>query len=227
LRAFRYGSAVCKVDFALAGPVPWAAPGCDRAGTLHLVGSRADALAAEGAVAAGRHPERPYVLAVQPGVVDPARAPSGRRTLWAYTHVPHGSSQDVSEALISQIERFAPGFRDLILARHVATGALTERHNPNYVGGDIVSGALTLRQTVLRPLPRWDPYATPLRGVYLCSASTPPGPGVHGMAGVHAARRALRQVFGIQADPLDLVARRDGSASAAVVPGERAHHPDS
>jgi phytoene dehydrogenase-like protein len=208
LRAYRYGNAVCKVDFALAGPVPWTAPGCDRAGTLHLVGSRPEALATEREVAAGRHPERPYVLAVQPGVVDPSRAPAGRHTLWTYAHVPHGSPLDLSEAMIAQVERFAPGFRDLILARRVVTGAEAERHNPNYVGGDIVAGSLTPWQTVMRPLPRWDPYTTPLPGVYLCSASTPPGPGVHGMAGVHAAWRALRQRFGIRTDPLDLLSAR-------------------
>jgi phytoene dehydrogenase-like protein len=214
LRGFRYGGAACKVDFALAGPVPWASPGCARAGTLHLVGTRPEALAAEREVAAGRHPERPYVLAVQPGVVDPTRAPAGQHVLWTYAHVPHGSPLDVSEAVSSQIERFAPGFRDLILARHVITATEAVRHNPNHVGGDIVSGALTLVQTVMRPVPRWDPYTTPLSGVYLCWASTPPGPGVHGMAGVHAARRALRR-FGIRTDPLELVsvAARTGTGS--------------
>jgi phytoene dehydrogenase-like protein len=205
LRGFRYGSGACKVDFALAGPVPWAAPGCALAGTLHLAGSRPEALAVERAVAAGRHPERPYVLAVQPGVVDPTRAPDGRHTLWAYAHVPARSPLDVSEAVIAQIERFAPGFRDLILARHVITAAEQELRNSNYVGGDIAAGAMTLTQTVMRPLARRDPFTTPLPGVYLCSASTPPGPGVHGMAGVHAARRVLRRRFGIRTDPLDLV----------------------
>ncbi|MEV7023085.1 NAD(P)/FAD-dependent oxidoreductase [Kitasatospora sp. NPDC093558] len=205
LRAFRHGPGACKVDFALSGPVPWRAPGCDLAGTLHLVGTRAEALAAERAIAAGRHAERPYVLAVQPGVVDPGRAPAGRHTLSTYAHVPHGSPQDVSEAVTDQIERFAPGFRDLVLARNVTTASRLGDHNANYVGGDIAAGAMTLRQTVLRPVPRWDPYATPLPGVYLCSASTPPGPGVHGMAGVHAAHRALRRRFGIDTHPLDLI----------------------
>ncbi|MEV1333626.1 NAD(P)/FAD-dependent oxidoreductase [Micromonospora costi] len=205
LRRYRHGGAACKVDFALSGPVPWAAEGCDRAGTLHLVGSRAEAVRAEREVAAGRHADRPYVLAVQPGVVDPGRAPAGRHVLWTYAHVPNGSTTDVSDAVVAQLERFAPGFRDLVLARHVVTAAGEETRNPNYVGGDISGGATTLWQLVARPVPRWDPYRTPLPGVYLCSASTPPGQAVHGMAGLHAAGRVLRQRFGIAADPLDLV----------------------
>jgi phytoene dehydrogenase-like protein len=207
LRRFRYGGAACKVDFALSGPVPWAAPGCDRAGTLHLVGTRPEAVAVEREVAAGRHPERPYVLAVQPGVVDPTRAPVGAHTLCSYAHVPQGSTRDLTGAVVAQIERFAPGFRDLILASQVVTAAEAQRHNANYVGGDIAGGAVTLWQTVMRPAPRWDPYRTPLPGIYLCSSATPPGPGVHGMAGLHAARRVLRQRFGITADPLDILVR--------------------
>ncbi|MFC0863795.1 phytoene desaturase family protein [Sphaerimonospora cavernae] len=206
LRAFRPGGAACKVDFALAGPVPWAAADCARAGTLHLVGSRDEALAAEQVVAAGRHARRPYVLAVQPGVVDAGRAPADRHVLWTYAHVPNGSPRDVSEQVIAQVERFAPGFRDLILAKHVVTAAQAQRHNPNYVGGDISGGATTLWQLMMRPAPRWDPYRTPLPGVYLCSSSTPPGQAVHGMSGVHAAGRALRHRFGVHTDPLDLVA---------------------
>ncbi|NGO43241.1 phytoene desaturase family protein [Streptomyces ureilyticus] len=201
LRRFRHGGGATKVDFALSGPVPWTAPGCDLAGTLHLIGTRGEAQAAERDILAGRHPDRPYVLAVQPGVVDPTRAPTGADTLSAYAHVPHDSSVDVTPMVIAQVERFAPGFRDLILAHHTTTAAEQERHNPNYIGGDIAAGAMTLRQTLLRPALRWDPYATPLPGVYLCSASTPPGPGVHGMAGTHAARRALRQRFGIRTPP--------------------------
>jgi phytoene dehydrogenase-like protein len=205
LRRFRYGSGVCKVDFALDGPVPWAAEGCELAGTLHLGGSRAEMSATERVVASGRHPERPFVLAAQPGVVDPGRAPGGRDTLWTYAHVPAGSSVDLGEAVTAQIERFAPGFRDRVLHRSVVTAVEEERHNANYVGGDISAGATTPWQMVMRPVPRWDPYRTPLPGTYLCSASTPPGPAVHGMAGVHAAGRALRQVFGDRRDPLDLV----------------------
>lgn len=202
---FRHGVAACKVDFALAEPVPWRAGGCRLAGTVHVVGDRAAAAEAEAAVAGGRHAERPFVLAVQPSVVDAGRAPAGQEALSTYAHVPNGSSTDISESVISQIERFAPGFRDVILAKRVITAADQGRHNSNYVGGDIAGGAMSLWQTVARPVPRWDPYRTPLDGVYLCSASTPPGPGVHGMAGVHAARRALRQQFGITADPLDLL----------------------
>lgn len=204
LRMFRYGGAACKVDFALAGPVPWSAPGCAKAGTLHLVGTRAQAVAAERAVAAGQHAERPFVLAVQPGVVDPTRAPAGMDTLSTYAHVPNGSPADVTGAVIAQVERFAPGFRDLVLASHAVPASQAQQHNPNYVGGNIAAGAVTLRQTVLRPVPRWDPYQVPLPGVYICSASAPPGPGVHGMAGVHVASRVLRRQFGIRADPLDL-----------------------
>jgi phytoene dehydrogenase-like protein len=205
LRRFRYGGAVCKVDYALDGPVPWSAPGADLAGTLHLVGTRTEALVAERAVAAGRHAARPYVLAVQAGVVDPTRAPGGKQTLSAYAHVPNGSPLDVSDVMSGQIERFAPGFRDLVLATHVITAAEAERHNPNNVGGDICAGAVTPWQMLMRPRPAWDPYATPLPGVYLCSASTPPGPGVHGMGGVHAARRVLRREFGIRTDPLSIL----------------------
>ncbi|WP_225724956.1 MULTISPECIES: NAD(P)/FAD-dependent oxidoreductase [unclassified Nocardia] len=206
LNRFRYGGAACKVDFALSGPVPWRAAGCELAGTLHLVGTRAEAMAAEKTVAAGQHAERPYVLAIQPGVVDPTRAPAGGHTLYSYTHVPNGSTRDVSEAVIAQIERFAPGFRDLIVAKHVYTAAELPAHNANYIGGDISAGAMSLRQVPFRPAARWNPYGTPLPGVYLCSAATPPGPGVHGMNALHATRHVLRERFGIRTDPLDLLA---------------------
>ncbi|WP_019931003.1 NAD(P)/FAD-dependent oxidoreductase [Nocardia sp. BMG111209] len=196
LRRFRYGSAACKVDFALSGPVPWRAEGCDRAGTLHLVGTRAEAVAVEKTVAAGEHAERPYVLAIQPGVVDPTRAPAGGHTLYTYAHVPNGSDRDVTSEVIAQVERFAPGFRDLIVASHARTAAAMPAYNANYVGGDISAGAMTFRQTVFRPAARWNPYATGLPGTYLCSSATPPGPGVHGMCGLHAATAALRERFG-------------------------------
>ncbi|MFP5335062.1 MAG: phytoene desaturase family protein, partial [Actinomycetes bacterium] len=205
LQAYRYGSAVCKVDFALSGPVPWTAPGLDAAGTLHLGGTREEMLAVEQDVARGRHPERPYVIAVQADVVDPGRNPDGRRQLWSYAHVPHGSTVDMGDAVQAQVERFAPGFGDLVLHRSVMTAADEQRYNANYVGGDISTGATTPWQMLARPVPRPDPFTTPLNGVYLCSAATPPGPAVHGMAGVHAAKRALRQRFGIDADPLELV----------------------
>jgi phytoene dehydrogenase-like protein len=158
---------------------------------VHLGGTLAEVARSEADVNAGRHPGRPYCLIAQPGVVDPTRAPAGRHTLWGYCHVPAGSDVDMSGRIEAQIERFAPGFRDLILARSVRTAADMERYNPNYVGGDINSGAGTLLQTFFRPTPRWNPYRTPLPGVYLCGASTAPGGGVHGMCGEGAARAAL------------------------------------
>ena len=191
MRRFRYGPGVCKVDWALSGPAPWAAAACRETATVHLGGTFEEIARSESEVAAGRHPDRPYCIITQPGVLDPSRAPAGRQTLWGYCHVPPGSTADLTDRIEAQIERFAPGFRDLILARSVRTAAQEERRNPNYVGGDINSGAGTLRQTVFRPAVRWNPYRTPLPGVYLCSAATPPGGGVHGMCGTWAARTAL------------------------------------
>ena len=162
--------------------------------TLHLGGTLAEVAASEAEVAAGRHPDRPYCLVAQPGVADPGRAPAGGHVLWGYCHVPSGSTVDMSARIEAQIERFAPGFRDLVLARSVRTAADLAAYDPNYVGGDINSGAGTLTQTLLRPVPRWNPYRTPARGLYLCSASTPPGGGVHGMCGYWAARTALRDL---------------------------------
>jgi phytoene dehydrogenase-like protein len=191
LGRFRYGPGVCKVDWALGGPVPWAAAACRDAVTLHLGGTFAEIASSESDVTAGRHPERPYCIVAQPGIVDPTRAPAGHQTLWAYCHVPAGSTVDMTERIEAQIERFAPGFRDLVLARSTVTAAQEERRNPNYVVGDINGGLPTLRQTLLRPTIRWRPYRTGLPGVYLCSASTPPGGGVHGMCGYGAAHAAL------------------------------------
>jgi phytoene dehydrogenase-like protein len=191
LGRFRYGPGVFKLDWALSGPVPWKDPAVSLAGTVHLGGTLAEVAAGEAEVAAGRHPERPYVLAVQPCAADPSRAPAGRHVLWAYCHVPNGSAVDMTRAIEDQVERFAPGFRDLILARVAHDTAALERHNPNLVGGDIGGGHAGLTQYVGRPRLSPRPWATPLPGVYLCSASTPPGAGAHGMGGYRAARLAL------------------------------------
>jgi phytoene dehydrogenase-like protein len=191
LERFRYGPGVCKVDFALSEPVPWSAEECRQAGTVHVGGTFEEVAAAESEVAAGHHPERPFCLVAQPGVVDESRAPQGSQTLWAYCHVPSGSTIDLTARVEEQIERFAPGFRDTVIARTTMTAAELERYNPNDVGGDVAGGAADLRQTLFRPVVAWNPYRTPLPGVYLCSASTPPGGGVHGMCGYHAARVAL------------------------------------
>jgi phytoene dehydrogenase-like protein len=201
LRRYRYGPGVCKVDFALSGPVPWANEDCRRAGTLHLGGTFEEMATAEAEVEAGKHPDDPYVLVTQPGVADPSRAPAGQHTLWTYTHVPAGSDVDMTARIEAQIERFAPGFRDLVLARSVRTATAEEAHNPNYVGGDIAVGLQTMGQTVFRPTVQWNPYRTPIPGVYLCSSATPPVPGVHGRCGELAALSALRDVFGIRELP--------------------------
>jgi phytoene dehydrogenase-like protein len=194
LARYRYGPGVCKVDWALSDPVPWATDACRRTVTVHVGGTFEEVARSEAEVNAGRHPERPYCLVAQPCQVDPARAPEGRHTLWAYCHVPNGSDVDMTDRIEAQIERFAPGFLDLILARSTFTATATEEHNPSYVGGDINAGAATLRQMVFRPTARWNPYRTALRGVYLCSAATPPGGGVHGMCGLGAARTALHDM---------------------------------
>ena len=194
MRRFKYGPGIFKMDWALDGPVPWQADACRNAPTLHIGGTFEEIAHSEADVAAGRHPEHPFCIAVQPCVVDPTRAPEGKHTFYAYCHVPSGSERDMSEQIEAQVERFAPGFRDLILARRGVNAVETERYNPNYVGGDINSGAATLRQTVFRPTPSLRPYRTPIPSVYLCSSSTPPGGGVHGMCGQGAARDALRQL---------------------------------
>ena len=201
LRRFRYGNAVAKVDFALSDPVPWLNPRLRSAGTVHVGGTRAQLARAENTVARGRHAEHPYVLLSQPTLFDPSRAPAGKHVLWTYTHVPHGSPRDQSESVIRQIERYAPGFRDTILAVSSRTAVQVEAENPNYVGGDIAAGAVTLRQLLARPVFSADPWHTPLHGVYLCSSSTPPGPGVHGLCGWWAALSALRTDYGIAEAP--------------------------
>ena len=192
LRRYRYGPGVFKLDWALDGPVPWTAAECGRAGTVHVGGTLEEITASEEAVWQRRHPERPFVLLAQHSLHDSSRAPAGKHTLWGYCHVPNGSTEDMTERIERQIERFAPGFRDRILARSARGPADLERYNENYVGGDINGGVQDLRQLWTRPVARLDPYSTPLEGVYICSSSTPPGGGVHGMCGYNAARAALR-----------------------------------
>jgi phytoene dehydrogenase-like protein len=194
--SFRYGLGVYKVDYALDAPVPWKAEGAGRAATLHLGGTLEEIVAGEGEVAAGRHPERPYVLVAQQAGFDASRAPRGKHTLWAYCHVPNGSTVDMAPAIEAQIERFAPGFRDRVLARATMSAVDYERYNPNNVGGDIGGGANDGLQILARPQLTARPYATGARGVYLCSASTPPGGGVHGMCGFFAAEAVLRDARG-------------------------------
>jgi phytoene dehydrogenase-like protein len=196
LGRFRLGPGVFKVDWALSDPIPWTAHGVGRAATVHLGGTMAEIARAESEVAGGRHPERPFVLLVQQTPFDPARAPAGKHTAWAYCHVPNGSAVDMTAAIEAQVERFAPGFRDLILARSTRDSAAMEAYDENYLGGDINGGLADWRQLLFRPVPALDPYATPARGIYLCSSSTPPGGGVHGMSGYLAARSALRREFG-------------------------------
>ncbi len=193
-RRFRHGPGVCKVDFALSAAVPWTAPAVAGAGTVHVGGTMAEVAAAEAAVWRGEHPERPFVLVAQPSACDPTRAPPGQHTLWAYCHVPAGSDVDVSAAIEAQIERFAPGFVDVVLARHVTTAAAYDAYDANLVGGDVTGGVTDWRQLLRRPTLALRPWRTPFEGVYLCSASTPPGAGVHGMCGWHAARTALRDL---------------------------------
>jgi len=213
LRRFRYGNAAAKVDFALSGPVPWANPELAGAGTVHLGGTRAQIAHAEAEVASGRHAEHPYVLVAQPSVADPGRAPAGRQVLWAYSHVPAGSERDPVEDVTREIERFAPGFRDVVLASASSTAQELESYNPNYVRGDIGSGAVSLRQMLARPVLSANPWRTPIAGVYLASASTPPGPGVHGLGGWHAARHALAEVFGLPRPSLAVGDRPAGPKS--------------
>ena len=207
LAAFRYGNGAAKVDYALSEPVPFTNPALRQAATLHLGGTRADLVRSEGAVARGHHAENPYVLVSQPSLYDRSRAPAGKHTLWAYTHVPRGSTRDQTEAVTAQIERLAPGFRDTILASTSSTAQQLGVANPNLVGGDLAAGEITLGQLLRRPVLSTQPWRTPLPGVYLCSSSTPPGPGVHGMPGFRAALSALQTVHGIDEVP-DLAPHR-------------------
>jgi phytoene dehydrogenase-like protein len=191
LAGYRYGPGVFKLDWALSGPIPWRDPECARAGTVHLGGTIAELQASLSSVWKGEPAGNPYVLMSQPSLIDPTRAPEGKHVAWGYCHVPHGSEVDMTEQVERQIERFAPGFRQLILARHAMGPAELEARNPNLVGGDINGGAAVLGQLFLRPVLSRSPYRLPSKGLYLCSASTPPGGGVHGMCGYHAAEAAL------------------------------------
>ena len=195
LERFRLGAGIFKVDYALESPIPWRARECVRAATVHLGGTLDEIGRSEAAVARGEAPERPFVILVQPTLFDPSRAPMGRHVAWAYGHVPNGWRGDLLPRIEAQIERFAPGFRDIVRARSIWDPARLEADNPNHTGGDIGGGAADLRQLFARPVLSLDPYATPLPGVFLCSSSTPPGAGAHGLCGWHAARSALRWGF--------------------------------
>jgi phytoene dehydrogenase-like protein len=196
LGRYRYGPGAFKIDWALDGPIPWKAAECARSATVHVGGTVEEIAAHEHAVFYGKMTDKPFVLVAQQSMFDSTRAPEGKHTGWAYCHVPHGSTEDATEAIERQIERFAPGFRDLILARRTINTAQYEAHNPNMVGGDIAGGANTMSQFLTRPFPKLDPYATPNERIFICSSSTPPGGGVHGMCGYWAAKSALKRVFG-------------------------------
>ena len=190
---------VFKIDWALDEPIPFKAPACCEAGTVHLGNTLEEIVASEQLTAAGKHPQKPFVLLAQQSLFDSTRAPEGKQTAWAYCHVPNGSVTDMTEHIEKQIERFAPGFRERILGRHVMNTQQIEAYNPNYIGGDINGGVIDINQLFTRPVVRLSPYKTSAKGLYICSASTPPGGGVHGMCGYYAAKRALKDVFNIKA----------------------------
>ena len=201
LQRYRYGMGVFKIDWALAGPIPFTAPEVRQAGTVHLGNTLEEITASEKLTTQGKHPDRPFVLLAQQSLFDDTRAPAGRHTAWAYCHVPNSSTTDMTNAIEKQVERFAPGFRDVILQRHVMNTAQMQTYNGNYIGGDINGGIIDIGQLFTRPALRLSPYRTSAKGIYICSSSTPPGGGVHGMCGYHAARRALKDVFNIRATP--------------------------
>ena len=194
LERYRYGAGVFKVDWALSEPIPWLAEPCRRAGTVHVGWSLAEIAHSERMIWRGKHVERPFVLVTQPSLFDDSRAPQGQHTGWAYCHVPHGSTVDMTDAIEKQIERFAPGFRDIILARHTMNTQDYQGYNANYIGGDINGGVQDIWQQFTRPVPRLNPYTTPLSNLFICSSSTPPGGGVHGMCGYHAAQTVLKRL---------------------------------
>ncbi len=195
LQAYRYGPGVCKVDYALSDPIPWRSADCARSATVHLGGSMEEIARSERAAWTGHYDDQPYVIAVQPSLFDSTRAPAGKHVAWAYCHVPNGSDMDMTPAIDAQVERFAPHFRDVVLARHTFTAAQMEGHNANYIGGDINGGVQDFRQLYTRPVARTVPYSTPIRNLFICSSSTPPGGGVHGMCGYYAAQAALATVL--------------------------------
>lgn len=192
LEQFRYGPGIFKIDYALSEPIPWSAAVCAQAGTVHVGGSFEEIARAEAEIGEGHHPVRPFLLVAQPSLFDPTRVPVQRHSAWVYTHVPNGSSFNMCERIERQLERFAPGFKGRVLARRLSGPTELETRNANLIGGDISGGLMTVGQMFARPLSAWSPYRTAIRGLFLCSASTPPGPGVHGMCGYHAARAALR-----------------------------------
>jgi phytoene dehydrogenase-like protein len=198
LERYRYGMGVFKIDWALNGPIPFTAPECRQAGTIHLGNTLEEITRNEYLTSQGKHVENPYVLLAQQSIFDPSRAPEGKQTAWAYCHVPNGSTTDMTNIIEQQVERFAPGFRDLIIGRHTMNTVQIEAYNPNYIGGDINGGIIDITQLYTRPAIRLSPYSTPAKGIYICSSSTPPGGGVHGMCGYNAAKKALKDVFRIR-----------------------------
>jgi phytoene dehydrogenase-like protein len=198
LERYRYGMGVFKIDWALDGPVPFTAEKCRPAGTVHLGNTFQEIEDSEATISKGYHPEKPFVLLAQQSLFDSSRAPQGKHTAWAYCHVPNGSTIDMTTKIEAQVERFAPGFKDRILAKHTMNTGQMEAYNPNYIGGDINGGIIDIGQLFTRPALRWSPYKTPAKGLYICSSSTPPGGGVHGMCGYHAAKNALNDVFKIK-----------------------------
>ncbi|OQP62178.1 phytoene desaturase family protein [Niastella populi] len=198
LQRYQYGMGVFKIDWALNAPVPFTANECRIAGTVHLGNTLEEIVESERLSSKGVHAEKPFVLLTQPSVFDASRAPQKKHTAWAYCHVPNGSTVDMTTIVENQVERFAPGFKDCILGRHTMNTAEMEAYNPNYIGGDINGGIINIRQLYTRPAIRWSPYTTPAKGIYICSSSTPPGGGVHGMCGYHAAKKALHDVFSIE-----------------------------
>jgi phytoene dehydrogenase-like protein len=197
LERYRYGPGVFKIDWALDAQIPFTADDCRQAGTIHLGNTFAEIANGEQEIWDGKTPEKPFVLLAQPSLFDPSRAPQGKHTAWAYCHVPNGSKTNMTAIIENQEERFAPGFKDIILAKHTMNTARIEEYNPNYIGGDINGGVIDIGQLFTRPVLRWSPYKTSAKGIYICSSSTPPGGGVHGMCGYHSAKKALKDVFKI------------------------------